>query len=73
MCLAIIYCSVCGFINFESDHGFLIKFFFYITKVSGKKCQEQKQLFTGNKKHFSSFFIKGFQLSETASGVRVGH
>ena len=35
--------------------------------------QEQKQLFTGNKKHFSSFFIKGFQLSETASGVRVGH
>ena len=32
-------CPVCEVINFENNHSFFIKPFFYITKKSGQKCQ----------------------------------
>ena len=47
MFIVIIFCPVCDVINFEINHSFLIKAFFYITKMSGQKCNYLK-----NKKRF---------------------
>ena len=47
MCIAIISCPVCDVINFEINHNFLVKPFFYITKKSGQKCNYLK-----NEKNF---------------------
>ena len=47
MCIVIIFCPVCDVINFEINHSFFIKPFFYITKKSGQKCKHLK-----NKKSF---------------------
>ena len=66
MCIAILCCLVCDAINFEINHSFLIKPFFYITKKprhKNKISQERKQLLTWNKKHFSSP-LKGFHWSK---------
>ena len=37
MCLVIIFCPVCGVINFEIERRFLIKAFIYLTKKSGQR------------------------------------
>ena len=42
MCIAIIFCTVCDVKNFQIDYSFLIKPFFYITKMSGQKCKYLK-------------------------------
>ena len=42
MCIVIICCPVCDVINFEINHGFLIKPFFYTAKKSGQKCKYRK-------------------------------
>ena len=47
MFIVTIFCPVCDVINFEINHSFLIKAFFYITKMSGQKCNYLK-----NKKSF---------------------
>ena len=39
MCIVIICCPVCDVINFEINHSFLIKLFFYINKKSAQKCK----------------------------------
>ena len=41
-CIVIICCPAFDAINFEIDHSFLIKPFFYITKKSGQKCKYLK-------------------------------
>ena len=38
MCIVIICCPACDVINFEINHNFPIKPFFYETKKSGRKC-----------------------------------
>ena len=43
MCIAIIFCPVCDVINFEINHSFLIKAFFYITNKLGQKCKYLKK------------------------------
>ena len=42
MCIVIICCPVCDVINFEINQSFLIKPFFFITKMSGQKCKYLK-------------------------------
>ena len=62
MCIEIICCTICDVINFEINHRYLIKPFFYITKItknSGQKCKYLK-----NEKSFEAFSIifKGLSL-----------
>ena len=55
MCILIICCPVCDVINFESNHSFLIKALFYMTKKSWQKFKclnNKKSLAT-----FKRFFI----------------
>ena len=71
MCIVIICCPVCDVINFEINHNFLTVFVRNQTfKTKMKISQEQKELLTWNKKHFSSF-LKGFQLLEIVWDPRV--
>ena len=70
-CIVIIFCSVCDVINFGINFNLPIKPFFYITKSRQKwKYQERKEIFTWNKKHFSSV-LKVFPLSEIFSNPSV--
>ena len=42
MRIVITCCPVCGVMNFQINHSFLIKPFFYMIKKLGKKCKHLK-------------------------------
>ena len=71
MSTAIVCSPGCGVVNFEIIFLiFLIRPFFYLTKMSRQKFWEWKELLRWNKNHFSSF-LKGSQLSKVVSDQRV--
>ena len=73
ICNVVICFQVCDFIIFWDLSEFLIKPFFYITKMSRQNfcvSHERKKLLLWNEKHFSSF-LKSFLLSEIVSDPRV--
>ena len=72
--LVIVFCPACDVINIKINLTFLIKPLSWMTKKSGQKCkyvENKKKLLPWHRKQFSSF-LKGFQLSEIVSDLRVG-
>ena len=57
MCIVMIRYPVCDVINFEINHNFVIKPFFYIMKKSEQKCKYLKNGRTFNMKQKAFFVI----------------